>query len=49
MNTPLGMEVDLGPDHTVLDGDPARSTKGAQQPPFRRMSIVAMVAHLSYC
>jgi len=23
MKTPLGMEVDLGPGHVVLDGDPA--------------------------
>jgi len=44
MKTPLGTEVDLGPGHIVLDGVP-----GAQQPPyFRPMSIVAMVAHLSY-
>ena len=47
--TPLGTEVDLGAGHIVLDGVPA-PTKGAQQPPsFRPMSIVAMVAHLSYC
>jgi len=30
--TPLGMEVDLGPGHIVLDGVPA-PTKGAQQLP----------------
>jgi len=35
--------------HIVVDGVPAPS-KGAQQPPsFRPMSIVATVAHLSYC
>jgi len=46
---PLGTEVDLGPGHIVLDGVPAPA-KGAQQPPyFRPMSIVATVAHLSYC
>jgi len=46
---PLGTEVDLGPGHFVLDGVPAPA-KGAQQPPyFRPMSIVATVAHLSYC
>jgi len=28
--TPLGTEVDLGPDHIVLDGDPAPHAKGAQ-------------------
>ena len=47
---PLGTEVGLGPGHIVLDGVPALA-KGAQQPPplFRPMSIVATVAHLSYC
>jgi len=49
MKTPLGTEVDLCPGHILLDGVPARA-KGAQQPPsFRPMSIVATVAHLSYC
>jgi len=46
----LGTEVDLGPGHIVLDGDPVPPAKGAQQPPpLRRMSTVATVAHLSYC
>jgi len=27
---PLGMELDLGPDHIALDGDPALPPKGAQ-------------------
>jgi len=46
---PLGTEVDLGPGHIVLDGSQIPA-KGAQQPPsFRPMSIVATVAHLSYC
>ena len=51
MKIPLGTEVDLSPGHIVLDGGPAPPpAKGAQQPPsFRPMSIVAMVAHLSYC
>jgi len=49
MKTPLGTEVDLGPGHIVLDGVQAPAN-GAQQPPsFRPMSIVATVAHLSYC
>ena len=45
------MEVGLGPGHIVLDEDPALPVKGVQQPPasFRPMSIVATVAHLSYC
>jgi len=50
MKTPLGTEVDLGPDHIVLDRDPAPHAKGAQQPHFfRPMSNVATVAHLSCC
>ena len=49
MKTPLDTEVDLGRGHIVPDGVPAPA-KGAQQPPyFRPMSIVATVAHLSYC
>jgi len=51
MKTPLalGTEVDLSPGHIALDGVPAPA-KGAHQPPsFRPMSIVATVAHLSYC
>ena len=45
----IGTEVDLGPGHIVLDGV-AAPANGAQQPPsFRPMSIVATVAHLSYC
>ena len=32
MKMPLGMEVDLGPGHIALDGDPA--AQGAQQPPL---------------
>jgi len=47
---PLGTEVDLGPGHIVLDGDPDPHGKGAQQPPsFWPMSIEATVAHASYC
>ena len=30
----LGMQVGLGPGHTVLDGDPAPLPKGAQPPPI---------------
>ena len=55
MKIPLGTEVDLDPGHIVLDGTqllPLR--KGHSSPPpasrsFRPMSIVATVAHLSYC
>jgi len=43
MKTSLGTELDLGTGHIVLDGFPAPS------PSFRPMSIVATVAHLSYC
>ena len=39
---PFGVEVGLGPDHIVLDGDPVPPRKGAEQPlTFRPMSIVA--------
>jgi len=40
----LGMEVGLGPGHTVLDKDPApppKKTGGRATPTFRPMSIVA--------
>jgi len=49
IKTPLSTEVDLGPGHFVLDGFPAISERGTAAPPFRRMPIVATVAHLSYC
>ena len=49
MKMPLGTEVDLGPAHIVLDRDPAPPQKGHINPRFRLMSIVATVAHLSYC
>jgi len=32
MKTPLGTEVDLGPGHNVLDGDPAPRWKGHSSP-----------------
>jgi len=31
---PLGMEVGLGPYHTVLDGNPALLPKKGAQPPI---------------
>jgi len=47
---PLGTEVDLGSGHIVLEGVPAPGERGtAAHPLFRSMSIVATVAHLSYC
>jgi len=50
MKTPLGTEVDLGPDHIVLDGVPALCKRDTAAPSsFWPMSIVAMVIHLSYC
>jgi len=50
MKMPLGAEVDFGPGHIVLDGVPAlRGRDTASPPSFRPMSIVATVAHLSYC
>jgi len=34
MKTPLGMEVDLGPGHIVLDGVPALRKRGTAAPPL---------------
>ena len=49
MKTPLDTEVDPGAGHIVLDVFPALRERGTAAPCFRRMSIVATVAHLSYC
>jgi len=49
MKIPLGMEVDLSPGHIMLDWDPANLKIGTAAPFFLSMSIVVMVAHLSYC
>ena len=50
MKTPVGTEVDLGPGHFILEGFPAIRERGTAAPPlFRPMSVVATVAHLSYC
>jgi len=49
VKTPLGTQVDLGQGHIVLDGVPALRQRGTAAPSFRPMSIVATVAHLSYC
>ena len=49
MKTPLGTEVDLGAGHIVLDGFPELRERRSASPFFRPMSIVATVAHLSYC
>jgi len=48
MKTPVGTEVDLRAGHIVLDGFPALRKRGTASP-LRPMSIVATVAHLSYC
>ena len=49
MKTPLRTELDLGAGHIVLDGFPALRERRTASPSFRPMSIVATVAHLSYC
>jgi len=48
---PLGIEVGLGPGDFVLDGAkfPPRKRGTVHLPSFRSMSIVATVAHVSYC
>ena len=43
------MEVDLGPDHIVLNGDPAPQPLKAGQLTFRPMSIVAKRLDGSRC
>jgi len=46
----LGTEVGLGPGDIVLDWDPAPVfPKRGTNTQFSPMSIVATVAHLSYC
>ena len=50
MKTPLAMEVDFRAGHIVLeDGFSALRERRTASPSFRPMSIVATVAHLSYC
>ena len=49
MKTPVGTEVDLSPGHIVLDWVLALRETGTAAPSFRPVSIVATVAHLSYC
>jgi len=50
MKTPLRTEIDLGPGYILLDGIPALQERGTAAPPsFPPMSVVATVAHLSYC
>jgi len=49
MSTQPGTEVDLGTCHIVLDVVPAVRERGTAAPLFSPMSIVATVAHFSYC
>ena len=50
IKTKLGMQVGLGPDHIVLDADPAPpQPKGAQPPNFRPISVAAKWLHGSRC
>jgi len=45
---PLGVEIGLGPGHTVLNGNPAPPSKrGHSSPTFRPMSIVAKRSPIS--
>jgi len=46
---PLATEVNLGRGHILLNRVPALRERGIAATSFRPMSIVAMVAHLSYC
>ena len=47
MKTALGMEVDLGPGHIVLDGVPALRERDTVAPSFRPMSIAVSYTHLT--
>jgi len=52
INMPFGMEVDLGPGHTVSDGTqlPPLPGKGHSSPLFSaHVYCGQMVAHISYC
>ena len=50
MKTPLGIQVELGLGHTVLDGTQLPRQRGTAAPLFSaHIYIVATVAHLSYC
>jgi len=44
---PVGTEVDLGPGHIVLDGDPAPHERAYLLPSLRPMSIVAKRSPIS--
>jgi len=44
---PVGTEVDLGPGHIVLDGDPAPYERAYLLPSLRPMSIVAKRSPIS--
>jgi len=44
---PLGIEVDLGSGHIVLDGDQTPRERGTAAPPFRSMSIAAKLSPIS--
>jgi len=46
---PFGMEVRLGPDYIVLDGNPAPPYGAQQRPKFRVVSIVAKWLDGSKC
>jgi len=47
MKVPLGMEVDLGPGHIVLDRDPAPPKTGHSPHFSAHVYCGPMVAHLS--
>jgi len=49
MKTPLGTEVDLGPGHITQTETHLSRERGTAASSFRPMSLVATVAHLSYC
>ena len=46
---PFGMAVCVGPDHIVLNGNPAPPIRDTAAPKFRPVSIVAKWLHGSKC
>jgi len=42
---PLRMEVDLGPDHIVLDGDPVPPKMGHSPPIFGQTAGYIRISH----
>jgi len=49
MKIALGMEMDLGPGHIVLDRDPVPQKTGAEPPPQFSVHVIVIVLLLEHC